>query len=199
MGTRLIKNSVRGRNLDDLTDQMNMFVLELLATNEFNPTEAARKCKYKFPAQAANKLLKNPKIQAALGKAQRERSERVGLNADDVLEYLRNALFFNPLHYFRPSEDSGKWEITDLNALPDWVGRLIDGMEVKVTENKGVTTSFFKVTLVSKATALTLAMKHIGVEKHELKHSLDWDNMYSDNGQPDGLEVIEGTIERAGE
>jgi len=187
MGTTLIESRKNGFDPNKLSDQQRMFVLELLASDNFCVTKAARKAGYKHPAQAANKLLKNKHIRAALGKAQREREERCQLKADDVLNYLRSALFFNPLHYFRPYGD-GKWLIDNPDDLPEEVGRLIDGMEVKVVERDGETRSYFKVTLVSKATALGLAMKHIGVEKHEVTHSVDWDVLY-DEDVPDLIEA----------
>jgi hypothetical protein len=140
---------------------------------------------------------------AALGKAQREREERCGLTADDVLEYLRNVLFFNPLTYFYPSKD-GKWCLTDLDALPDWVGRLIDGMEMSVKEKDGATETQFKVTLVSKATALALAMKHTTVDQHKIEVQMGpeflnklLDEVEGDNDQVVDANTIDGHVNGA--
>ncbi len=179
MSTKLIENRQRGASLEGLTNQQRMFVLELLASNTFSPGEAAKLAGYKHPNQSAWRLLKNPRIAAALGKAQREREERCELKGDDVLNFLREAIFFNPLHYFRPTEDGG-WLITDPDALPEWVGRLIEKMRMKITEyDDGSRTSRFEVELVSKTTAIGLAMKHIFPDKlqaeveHKLRFALD--------------------------
>ena len=178
METTLITSGKNGYDPKKLSNQQRAFVAELLATDQFCATEAARRAGYKHPAQASQKLLKKKHIKAALGKAQREREERCELKADDVLNLLRDALFFNPLHYFEPTSD-GKWLIQDLKTLPEGVGRLIDSIEVKVLERDGETHSYFKVSLISKATALSLAMKHVSVQTHEVKHSIDWDSLYA--------------------
>ena len=166
MSTTLIKNHKNGISEDTflkLTNKQRMFVLELLASDTFSPTEAAEKVGYAQPSTAAYKLLRNPAIAKALGKAQRLREERCELKVDDVLDYLRRGLFLNPLDYFRPGKD-GRWELTDPDSLPPEVGRLIEKMDVKVEQGKdGTERSSFTVTLVSKTTMLTLALKYLGL------------------------------------
>lgn len=179
MGTTLVVNNKRNTNISKLTEQQQMFVLELLSDKLYNITEAARRAGYKNPSQAANKLLKNKLVQRALGKAKAQREERVGLSADQVLAYLKNALFFNPLQYFKPTADGG-WLITDPDSLPEEIGCLIEEMQVKVVElEDGKKQHYFKVRFVSHATALALAMKHVSVDKSEVIHKLDWDSVLS--------------------
>lgn len=196
MGTTLIDPKKKGADLHKLTVPQRTFVAEMLASDLFNPTKAARAAGYKTPSQAANKLMKNKSVQRALGKALRERLERCELKADDVLNYLRAALFFNPLHWFKPTEDGG-WEITDLDALPEEVGRLIDEMEVKVRElPDGTKQSWFKVKLISKSTVLPLAMKHLGLFAPELVQQViafDWDSLTQDD--KDAYDAIEAEIQ----
>lgn len=198
MSTRMIKNRKNGSRLNKLTTQQRRFVLELLASDTFHPADAARAAGYVQPSTAAYKLLKRPDIQAALGKLQREREERCQLKADQVLDYLRRVLYLNPLEWFFPSEDGG-WTVSDLSVLPPEVGELIDGMEIKTrTTDDGETHTTFKVTLVSKATALSLAMKHVSVDKHEVKHMMNWDAMYEEQPVVDivdaeSFEVREGS------
>lgn len=202
MGTQLIESRKNGSKLDGLTDQQRAFVLELLADEEFCPTHAARKAGYANPSQAANKLLKHKKIMAALGKAQREREERCQLKADDVLHYLRTALFFNPLNYFSPAGDGG-WLIDDLDSLPEEVGRLIEEIEVKAIElPDGSMSSKLKVKFISKATVLPLAMKHLGMlhDKTTVEGQIvhvDWDEMYKEPSSV-SLDTVPAAIETNG-
>jgi phage terminase small subunit len=153
----------RSRTVAELTDRQRRFVVELLASDTFCPTEAARKVGYKNPAKSAYRMLQQRDIAEALGRAQREREARCQLKGDDVLNFLRAALFLNPLQYFAPSPDGG-WLLTDPATLPEEVGRLIESMDVKVIEGKdGARTSTFAVKLVSKTHVLGLAMKHLGL------------------------------------
>jgi len=201
LSTKKIMDRKRGADLTKVPIKQRRFVEELLASDTFNLREAAIKAGYAKGAagQTAQKLLEKPHIKAALGKAQRERSERCQLEADDVLNYLRAALFFNPLDYFYPSDD-GHWNVLDPNSIPEEVGRLIESIEVSVTESKnGNTKSEFRVKLVSKSTALGLAMKHVGVEKHEVLHKLDWDELYEQQAVPTNVIDDANIIEVAAE
>lgn len=197
MSTKLIKNKQRGASLDSLNSQMRMFVLELIAGVTWKPVDAARKAKYKNPSQAAYRLLNDPRIQAALGKAQREREERCELKGDDVLEFLRAGLFLNPLRYFRPTK-GGKWSIINPDALPEEVGRLIESMEVRVVEHDdGSTESCFVVSLVSKAVLLGHALKHLGLTPDRVQATIEdktinWDSLV-DGGEV--IDVVEEVIE----
>jgi len=195
MGSSKIKPCKNGISLNRLTDQQRSFVVELLADDFFNSKEAAKRAGYKNPGPASHKLLNNPLIQRALGKAQREREERCELKADDVWNYLRTALFFNPLQYFSPGPDGG-WTISDPQELPEEIGRLIESMKiVQKTSTDGETeTNTFEVKFVSKTEALKIAMKHCSPNEQELKviHSFDWDAL---DQPPERLEFDE--IEQA--
>jgi len=195
MSTKVARNWATGKDPNKLTVMEKRFVDELLASDSFNATKAAEAAGYKAPAQSAYALLKRAKVMAALGKSQRERQERCQIKADDVLRYLQNVLYFNPLKYFYPGKNGG-WFITDPDSLPEEAGRLIDKMKVEVIENEdGSTTNVFEVELVSKATALSLAMKHIGVERAEVQHTIvRWDSLYDDQEHESVPDVIEATI-----
>lgn len=176
MGTGVVETT-RGSNLKALAPKQQAFVLEMMADPSFNASRAAKRAGYANPPQAANRLLKDSRIKAMLGKETHERNERVRLGSDEVLAYIRDVLFFNPMEHFFPNED-GTWTVKDLQALPENVARLIDTIKVKVIElPNGATKSEFEVRLVSKATALALAAKHVGVEKHEFKVGIDWDTL----------------------
>lgn len=174
----MIENRKRGTRWDRLSVQQQMFVKELLADDFCNASRAAEKAGYKAPAAAANKLLKNSKIKALLGKEKRLREERCDLRAEEVLLFLKRALFFNPLRYFLPSEDGG-WAIEDPRKLPDEVGQLVDELEVKAIElPDGSKKVYYKVKLISKATALTLALKHVDTTQTDVLEKFDWDELY---------------------
>jgi phage terminase small subunit len=163
-----------------LTDKQLMFVHELAADGSYNITKAAERAGFgKNSAILATRMLKtNKHVRAALGKVLYDRIERVKITQDDVLKYLDAVLFFNPLHWFRPSKD-GAWLITDPDEIPHEVGILIESMKVRSREDsEGNVTQEFEIKMVSKSAALALAMKHIGVEKAEITHRLDWDDLY---------------------
>lgn len=201
MGTRLIKhrrNGCSAKAQEALTDQMQVFLLELKGDLNFNGTEAARKAGYKHPQAAAARLLKNPKIQAALGKALRERAERCELKADAVLNYLQMALFINPMRYFIPADD-GSWLVEDPDSLPDEVGQLIESVVSKTwVEEDGTTVKMYKVTLVSHTVALGLAMKHLGLMEAEKRETsvtnINWDTLCEPRGNGDEVDPIEQQI-----
>jgi phage terminase small subunit len=196
MGTTLIKNRQNGSSLNGLTSNQRAFVLELLADNLFNPTDAARRVGYKQPASAANQLLKNKKVQAALGKAQREREERCQLKADDVLNYLRTALFFNPLRFFTPTKD-GKLEIMNPEEVPEEIGRLIEKYSLKHKENEdGSTQTTIVVETLSKSVALGLAMKHTTVDKADEEKLNLWQGIMDNLGKPQP-DLVEEKIRQA--
>ena len=181
MRTTKIKLRKNGVHPDKLNPSQLLFINTLAADVAFDPVAAVRVCypKNRNPCSQAAKLMANSNVQKMLGVVLRKRLERLELKADDVLEYLRFALFFNPLDYFFPTED-GKWTITSLKDLPKEVGRLIDKMKVKErTALDGSVTVTFEIELVSKATSLSLAMKHVGVdgEKPPVLLNIDWDSL----------------------
>lgn len=180
MSTRLIKPRKNGCNLAKLPQQQLIFVMEMVADLSMDGTVAARKAGYKHPAVASCKLLSKPKIQAAIGKALRERLERCELRADAVLNYLQMALFINPLKYFTLSR-SGWWIVKDVENLPDEVAQLVE--KGRLNEEGEC-----EVLLVSHTEALRLAMKHIGAidptDKGVSTGGPNWEELYKqgDNG-----------------
>lgn len=172
MSTSLIKPGKRGANLDRLSTKQRMFVEQLLADPGFNVTQAARQAGYKFPNTTSQKLIKHKAISAALGKAIYERSKRIGLKADDVLERLKTVLFFNPLTMFKKGLN-GTWIIDDLDKVPEEIARCVTKVKSRsITSaiDEEVTT-YFELEFMSKDTALGLAMKHLGLLGEVAKHN----------------------------
>ena len=180
-----------------MTVRQRTFVHALLASPTFDQTAAAKEAGYANPSITASRLLKSKIVRAIIGKELRLREERSHLKADDVLEYLRHGLFFNPLSLFRPSKD-GKWLVKSLDEIPEEIGRLIEKIKTKVvTKPDGATESFFEIELISNATLLPLAMKHLGIsgaEKHEMLGKLQFDfDALCGRGEP--IDVVSKAIE----
>lgn len=170
--------------------------MEMIASERFRPTEAARKAGYKHPAQAAQKLMKNPRVKAFLGKVKREREERTGLTADEMLQWMHDVIKVNPLRYFRVTEDG--WWLTDeeLEAIPDWVGRLITRMRrICVPVKGGDPIRGYAVTLVDKAAIAPILAKHhclLPSEKHDVNiviTQIDWSQFVGVNDDPRVIEA----------
>lgn len=157
MASKLIQHSHGKGDPSKLTDQMRKFCYNLLGKAEWCPTEAARQAGYAQPSTAAFKLLKKKDVQKFLGYINRKREEASQLKANDVFNYLRLALFFNPLEFF--SWDQDGFFLTDLGDIPSEIGALIEGLDYE-GEEEGKPAKI-RVRFVSKTQALSIAMRHI--------------------------------------
>lgn len=164
-----------------LNIRQKRFVEELLADLSFDPVEAAKRAGYKQPQLAVLRMMKSPGVRREIEKAMHDRSVRCKFNADTVLEYLRIALFFNPLKYFCP-DGNGRWVVTDPHIMPEYIGRLVEKMEVRHRQREdGTTDTILNVTFVSKTKVLQLAMKHLGLLMDKVQvqevQNIDWDKI----------------------
>ncbi|HET6329112.1 MAG TPA: terminase small subunit [Planctomycetaceae bacterium] len=195
MPASAIENRHRGADLEKLPDSWQRFCLEMIASERFQPTEAARKAGYKHPAQAAQKLMKHPRVKAFLGKVKREREERTGLTADEMLQWMHDVIKVNPLTYFRPGDDGWLIDEDDLRSIPEWVGRLIVKMKKRTTWHGDDKIVEYQVTLVDKATIAPLLVKHhclTPVDNNGVNviiNQIDWSQLAGIN---DDARVIEG-------
>lgn len=198
MGTRLIKSRKNGcsaKAQEALTDQMKVFLLELQGDLNFNGTEAARKAGYKHPSVAATRLLKNPKIRAALGKALRERTERCELKADLILQEVAYCAMRDPLDL---CDEEGRISINDLREVPERIRRCIDGFKIKrrVDAETGDIEDTIELKLAPKLGSLELAMKHMGLMAADKKEvnvtNINWDILCEPSGN--GHDPIEQQI-----
>lgn len=163
MSSSLVNRRTRGTRPERLTQQQLTFVNELAADPEFKSSRAAAKAGYKNPHQAANKLLHNSLVAAAIGKVLNERLTKLEFKAEDVLRMLATALFFNPLSLFKPGED-GTWLVEDLTKIPEEVGRCIKKIKTKTrTDKDGNTTTYFEMEMMDKDTMMGYALKHFGL------------------------------------
>jgi phage terminase small subunit len=169
MGTTLIEERKNGKCLTDLPTQQQTFLLSLMGSLLFSPTDAAREAGYKNPSQAAYRLLQKPAIQAILGKMLRQRREMMEHTNEEVLRELDYIAFRDPIALCQ----DGILITDDLRKVPPEMRRCIDGIElewkpVQVGRGKSkkfIVKPFMKLRMVSKEAALTLMMKHRGMLK----------------------------------
>lgn len=142
-----------------LTANQRMFLENLLATNPWNPTEAARKAGYKNPPSSAIKLMKDPIICGAVGRAIQERIWRCELDANRVIQELSTIAFANIKELF---DEDGL--LVPIHMLPDSIARAVQSVEVKTIQTEdGSQVTTAKIKLEPKLTAIELLMKHMGM------------------------------------
>ena len=162
MTAKSIQPSKTGAKTDKLPVRVQTFIAELLADKDFNLTRAARKAGYKYPSQYSTKLINDPRVRKAVGKALAKRLERIEITGEEVLEHLRQALFLDPLDLFEPV-GNGNYVIRDLQDIPIEVRRCITKMKTKQVKRGNKTETYIEVELMNKDQALQAAMKHLGL------------------------------------
>lgn len=163
-----VPRSSKRKSLNDLSVRELEFVRNLICDDLWRPSVAAEKCGYAAPMKTAQRLMRMPAVQKALGQEQRRRLERYKLNADEVLHVLATGLFFNPLSLFRVNK-RGNWIVDDLDSVPDEVGRCVESVKCHTSEHTDedgnvTSTTTFELKMMAKTKLLELAMKHCGVD-----------------------------------
>jgi len=161
-----IEPKLRGANLARLKGMQRVFVEELLADESFNATSAARKAGYKNPSVAGARNLKNAVVRAAIGKALQERIERCKLTSDEVLKHLAAALFLDPIDLMEVGND-GSQVVKNLEDIPPHVRRCITKIKQRTRYVDGEPDVTTEVEVMSKDSALTNALKHLGLVSPE--------------------------------
>lgn len=154
-----MKTSAGGRTqTKKLTDKQLTFCREYLI--DLNATQAAIRAGYS--AQTANqqgpRLLVNVGIQSEIQRLFEERSQRVEVTADRVLEELKALAFYDP-------GEIGKHKITgpqDIANLPEPLRRCIIGWGWDKTGN-------FTLKLSAKTPQIDLIGQHLGMWKNRLE------------------------------
>lgn len=158
------KQRVNKKTVAKLTAQQQLFVLELSNSEKYNLTEAAKNAGYLSPATAGSKLLQNPSILAAVGKAFQDRIWRLELSSDRVLKELQAIAFFNPKEMLDANGD-----IMELKDMPEHVARAIQSHKGKVITTKEGSIAYFDIKFQDKLKALELIMRHMGMLDERLK------------------------------
>ena len=179
MGSTLITPGRNGTRPERLSDQQLVFINELAADEKFNKSAAAKKAGYKNPANAAGKLLCQPKILAALRRALRDRVERCELQADRVVTEVGFCALRDPIDL---CDEDGYIRTNDLRQIPAPMRRCIDGIKCKqvLDPDGNIVAQQIELKLTSKIAALDLLMRHMGLLDHKgdstgEKADVDWD------------------------
>lgn len=162
------------RNKFGLTDKELNFCQEYLI--DFNATAAARRAGFKAQIyehlrHEGSRLLRKPNIANALSHLKAERSRRVGVSQERVMQELARIAFAcitdvtqikhgeMVLNMEEPSKD-------DFLAHMEWQDRLAAVAEIDeriITDSEGNQKSTYKIKLHDKLKALSLLMKHLGM------------------------------------
>lgn len=190
MSTRkLDKNRKRSFNTSKITAQQEIFIKAMQADPAMQPAAAARVAGYKSPGVAASKLLKKPHIRAEISKQLSERLERLEMNGDRLLQELAFCALRDPIDL---CNESGQIELNDLSKLPERIRRCIDSIKVTERHDKeGNPITTTEIRLVSKASAIEMAMRHFGMfEKDNAQTSkvtLNWDQLMDGSEPPNNV------------
>ena len=154
-----------------LTAKVQRFVTEYLI--DLNATQAAIRAGYsaKTAAAQASRLLTNVKVAEAIQAAMKAREQRTGITQDRVLQELARIAFFDPRKLLRDDgsprpiqelDDDTAAALAGLDVLEEYEGSGEDRVFVGYTKK-------YKIT--DKNTALTNAMRHLGMLKDKVEHS----------------------------
>jgi len=191
--------------LGELTYKELMFVKYLIGDEYWRPAEAARKAGYAHPTIICSKLMNKPEIARMLGKEQRQRLERMNLDADKVLDLIASGLFFNPMSLFKVGK-SGVWYVEDPKDIPDEIGMLIESAKFISTERTLPDGSveakqIFELKIVSKTKLIEFAMRHCGLDSPtRVEHSgnvqmdIDVSKMVTELEDIRSQQVIDGSV-----
>lgn len=148
---------------DKLTPKQEAFVREYLI--DLNAQAAYRRAGYvarndNVAAASASKMLNLPKVASALAAAQKERSLRATVTADQVVRELALVAFSDPTRYtIDPA--TGVLQI-DQQANPDaW--RAVSSVKRRVRNTPGATDVEVEFKLWPKVEALKLLGQHLGL------------------------------------
>jgi phage terminase small subunit len=157
--------------MPDLTPKQARFVEEYLV--DLNATQAAIRAGYsKGTARAiASENLSKPDIQQAIVEAMKKREKRTQITQDRVLLELGRIAFFDPRRLF---DADGK--PVAINQLDDDTAAALVGLDVlEEFEGEGEDRAFVgytkKYKIADKNTALTNAMRHLGMLRDKVEHS----------------------------
>lgn len=143
-----------------LGTRQNAFVAEYL--KDLNATQAAIRAGYspKNAESQGARLCGNAKVRAAIDEAMKRRADRVEVKQEDVLRVLIRNLTFDV-----GTAHDERGNLLPIHEMPAEVRKTIQSIEW--------TQYGPKVKFWSKDKALELAMRHLGLLKDKVEHSLD--------------------------
>jgi phage terminase small subunit len=157
-----------------LTPKQQLFVDEYLI--DLNATAAYKRAGYKakndnVAAVESAKLLRNPKIEEKVKEAMSEREKRTNITQDRVLQELARIAFFDARKLFDKEgkpipinqlDDDTAAALAGLDVMEEYVGSGEDRVFVGYTK---------KYKVADKNTAITNAMRHLGMLKDKVEHT----------------------------
>lgn len=146
-----------------MTAKQERFVQEYLI--DLNATQAAIRAGYspKTAQEQSARLLSKVMIQAAISKAQAERSRRTGINQDRVIRELAKVAFLNPVDVIDMDDATiqGEANRDDTACIASVKVKTIPTDDGPITERE--------VKTYDKLKALELLGKHLGMFTDKLK------------------------------
>ena len=162
-----------------LTERQERFVVEYATLG--NGAQAALNAGYskKIAAVMSCRLLKNPLIKSLLKNIKKKDAKKAELTREHILKELARGLFRDPAGL----ENERGFVVSSIKDIPIELRTIIDSFKVvqELDREGNPYSQKIEVKLVSKASVIDMAMKHIGAyaaEKQESKLSLDWDSLY---------------------
>lgn len=159
---------VRG-NKPPLSEKHQRFVEEFLV--DLNATQAAIRAGYseKTAYAQGSALLKHIEVKKAIAKAKKDRAERMAITQDRVLLELARIAYFD----IRKTVDANGAPIAIQDLDPD-TAAAIAGIEIieqfeQVGEERVLIGLLKKYKVFDKNSAITNAMRHLGMHKDTLK------------------------------
>lgn len=157
-----------GNTARNLTAQQLMFCREYVATIDLNGTKAAKSAGYseKTARFQASHLLTKPNIQQEITRLMAERSRRVEITADRVVERLYKLCFYDVRKLF-----DEKGNLLPIYKLDDDTAPAIIGFTVASEWRRGkrqFSEQSENIRLANPLASLKLLGRHLGLFKHRL-------------------------------
>jgi phage terminase small subunit len=158
-----------------LKPKKQRFVDEYLV--DLNATEAYRRAGYTSNSKAAEvggcRLLKDPKVAAAVALAMEARAKRTHITQDQILQELALLGLSNLQHYI--IDEYGQVRLAD--GVPAAAMRAVSSIKRKVyADENGNETVETEIKLWDKPGSLRMAGQHLGMFVERVKHSGDPDS-----------------------
>lgn len=145
-------------------DRHEMFCHEYL--KDLNATRAygrAYNTEGRRAETSGSRLLRNVKVKQRIKELKEKRKKRVGIEADEIIEYLRSAKDINLKKWYRLGADGMSME--EFDNMPDEIAILITGVKEKINSDgaKSIYVTFF-----SKEKAVELLGRHLAMWNDKL-------------------------------
>ena len=150
-----------------MTKKQKLFAEEYL--RDLNATQAAIRAGYSpdTAGSIGGENLKKPEIRACIDRAMAERSKRVGVNADRVLQELAKIALVNPGNVINADDATIRPEATEEDKAA------IMSVKVKQSVSENGDSIEREIRMADKIKALELLGKHLGMFKDNLNVNVE--------------------------